>query len=154
MKTIFWILFCSTLLVAQTDKLCEQRGHVRPDVTSVTDMYFPPRYVDLADRTLMITWDQNIVSYTCLRCGEEVREPVQEKPDTTIIWKGIEEYRDCERMLNVAEAEISRLKFEIEIKDWQIEELRKQLEENLEAFLKVQMLFDAYVKLTDKEGEK
>ena len=70
-------------------QICEQRGHIEAEVCSVTLMYCTPKFVDLPDRTLKIVFDQNIKEYICPRCGQTIRKPVMEKPDTTIIWKAV-----------------------------------------------------------------
>ena len=69
------------------EQICKERGHIEPEVCSVTLMYCAPRYVDLPDGTLTITYDQNTKSFICQRCKKLIKKPVMEKPDTTIIWK-------------------------------------------------------------------
>jgi hypothetical protein len=69
------------------EAICKERGHVKSEVYSSTLMHFVPQIVDLPDRTLKITHNPNIRTYTCQRCGKGFSEPVQAEPDTTIIWK-------------------------------------------------------------------
>jgi hypothetical protein len=65
--------------------ICAERGHIK-HITGMTAMYCPPQIIDLPDRTIRITHDRNIATYICQRCGKTIKEPVQAKPDTTIIW--------------------------------------------------------------------
>lgn len=86
MKTIFIILaFCLT--VYAQNKVCEERGHILGNIATVTLMMSYTYYVDLPDRTLAIKVDPNYAIYYCERCGARVEKPVQEKPDTTVIWR-------------------------------------------------------------------
>jgi len=49
-------------------------------------MHSEPRVVDLPDRTLIISHDPNLQTYTCSRCGKTITEPVQAEPDTVVVW--------------------------------------------------------------------
>ena len=69
------------------DKICVERGHITDGLISITAMYNPPQYVDLPNKTLVITHDRNTMTGTCQRCGRMISEPVQAIPDTSIIWK-------------------------------------------------------------------
>ena len=65
---------------------CDERGHFI-GLGTVTLTYSPPHYIDLPDRTLIIKHDPNSITGVCLRCNKVVTQPVQAKPDTTIIWR-------------------------------------------------------------------
>lgn len=66
---------------------CLERGHALSEAGWVTLAGIIDYTVDLPDRTLRIRYNPNYVSSVCSRCGLEVRQPVQLKPDTTIIWQ-------------------------------------------------------------------
>lgn len=66
--------------------ICKERGHLLLQY-GVTAMYCPPEVIELENRTIMILWDKNHKHGYCNRCGEEIYEPVQAKPDTVVIWK-------------------------------------------------------------------
>ena len=87
----FLILFGSICFAQDStisdSSLCKTRGHIKSDVFTVTLMYFHPSFEDLPDRTIIISHDENIATYFCLRCGKAFSEPVQAKPDTIIVWK-------------------------------------------------------------------
>ncbi len=70
----------------RADSICAVRGHV-PSQTGVSTLLAPGSYfVDLPDRTLLITYDPNSTSYECARCGRSiiVRDA---QADTTIVWR-------------------------------------------------------------------
>lgn len=68
--------------------LCLERGHVQGrGIVWITLANSAVQTVDLPDRTLRIKYNPNRKNYTCGRCGFKIIEPVQVKPDTTVIWK-------------------------------------------------------------------
>lgn len=71
---------------AKLDSICKERGHIL-DMVGSTLIYCPPEYVDLPDRTIKITYDQNTMSGFCKRCGRYVKRPAMTKPDTVTVWK-------------------------------------------------------------------
>jgi hypothetical protein len=91
MLAVVLIATLAGFLQAQTDTLenvtCKERGHLLTSGYGVTEMYCAPKIIDLEDRTIIIYWDQNQRHGFCERCGKEIYEPVQEKPDTVIIWQ-------------------------------------------------------------------
>jgi hypothetical protein len=71
----------------RADSVCAVRGHIESGLSGVTLLWCPPYTVDLPDRTLKIYWDRNTRSWSCARCKRGFSTPVQEKPDTVIIWR-------------------------------------------------------------------
>ena len=67
--------------------VCKERGHVEAAGGMTTLVYCHPRTVDLPDKTIKIYWDRNTLTTHCTRCGKIIRRPVQEKPDTVVIWQ-------------------------------------------------------------------
>lgn len=72
------------------DKICERRGHMIM-AYGVTSMYWSPYYVDLENKTLLISHNPNYKRGKCRRCKRIITEPVQAEPDTVIIWKKLNE---------------------------------------------------------------
>jgi hypothetical protein len=66
--------------------ICAERGHINRGGVRTTLAYCMPKIIDLPDKTIQIYHDTNIRTYICQRCGKTIKEPVQAKPDTTIIW--------------------------------------------------------------------
>jgi len=88
MKTIIFIVLFSVMAFSQSpEDICKERGHLLTGLCGVTLMYCPPQIIDLPDKTIKIYWDRNYKRGFCERCGKEIYEPVQEKPDTVIIWQ-------------------------------------------------------------------
>lgn len=71
---------------ARLDSICEKRGHVL-NYGWITLVGWTPYYIDLPDRTLLISYDPNTMRGQCMRCKMYISQPVQTKPDTIIIWK-------------------------------------------------------------------
>jgi hypothetical protein len=69
------------------DGICAIRGHIESGLTGYTLMGWSEQIIDLEDKTIIISHNPNRKTYYCSRCGEAINEPVQEKPDTTIIWR-------------------------------------------------------------------
>ena len=72
---------------ARLDSICAERGHITGGYGVVTLLAPIPRIIDEEDRTIHIYHDPNTYSYTCLRCGRHIYEPVMAHPETTIVWK-------------------------------------------------------------------
>ena len=81
------LIFLLAEFSSAQENICEERGHRLEGLVGVTLMYCPPQIIDLPDRTIKIFWDRNYRHGFCERCGKEIYEPVQEKPDTVTIWK-------------------------------------------------------------------
>lgn len=75
------------IVQTRADSICAVRGHIKSRWEGVTLLNCPPRTIDLPDRTIRIYWDRNTRSWTCERCRRTFRTPVQDKPDTVIIWR-------------------------------------------------------------------
>ena len=87
---MIWLMLVAQLVVIDSmpeDSICMERGHFPGGRATTTLIYSEPKYIDLKDETIMITHDPNYVEYLCKRCGKWIQEPMQEKPDTTVIWK-------------------------------------------------------------------
>ena len=67
--------------------ICEERGHIMPDVVSSTLMNCPPRIEETDSSTIKIYPGCNYITYVCLRCGQRVSE--KEKEKRVIIWTKI-----------------------------------------------------------------
>ena len=75
-----------SLQQAKLDSVCAIRGHVYGDYITVTSVYYAPWVIDLDSVTYRIMWDRNTLEYRCARCSNIVRQPVQARPDTAIVW--------------------------------------------------------------------
>ena len=71
---------------AKADSMCAERGHII-SLKSTTLLSCPARVIDLDDRTIRISWDQNLGEGICERCARLIKRMVQEKPDTVIVWQ-------------------------------------------------------------------
>jgi hypothetical protein len=92
-RTILFVVLiaglCGFLRAQDKDSLnaiCKERGHLLLQY-GVTAMYCPPEVIELENKTIMIYFDRNQKHGYCSRCGKEIYEPVQAKPDTVVIWE-------------------------------------------------------------------
>jgi len=65
--------------------VCEERGHIMPDVVMTTLMYCESYTIDTDSTTILVHPACNYNRYTCNRCGEWVDE--QQKERRKIIYK-------------------------------------------------------------------
>jgi len=65
--------------------LCQERGHVKGGVMESTMMKAKPYILETDSSTVLITPGVNTITYTCLRCGERVKE--KEKETRQILWE-------------------------------------------------------------------
>lgn len=66
--------------------ICKERGHV---MTSPAKTLLPreKHVVDNDSLSMVIITDPNIYMYTCMRCGQPVKERASTEADTIIIWR-------------------------------------------------------------------
>lgn len=77
--------FISEKLLDTPDEICQLRGHVKPNTFEVTTMYCPPHIEDTKDSSVMVYPACNYYKYTCMRCGQYVKEKEPER--RILLWK-------------------------------------------------------------------
>lgn len=71
--------------------LCKERGHVNSGVCTSTLMYCPPYLEETEYESVMVYPACNIITYTCSRCGQQIKE--REKEHRVVIWRRQDEYK-------------------------------------------------------------
>lgn len=85
MRLILVILIISSIHIFGQ---CEERGHVKPNIVSVTDDICMPYTIDYPDSTLKIYPECNFIQYKCTRCGKQIEE-VYQKEKRILIWRKV-----------------------------------------------------------------
>jgi len=95
MKVFIFLLFATSahtqIIVSSTldtanvvNVICFYRGHVMGDTYSSTDMYCHPYLDENSVRGYIVYPSCNVLTYSCIRCGDSVRE--REKERRVLIW--------------------------------------------------------------------
>ena len=95
MKVFIFLLFATSahtqIIVSSTldtanvvNVICFYRGHVMGDTYSSTDMYCRPYLDENSVRGYIVYPSCNVLTYSCLRCGDRVIE--REKERRVLIW--------------------------------------------------------------------
>lgn len=69
-------------------KMCEERGHIMPDVVFKTAAYCQPYIVDTDSTTVKVYPSCNWIEYRCIRCGRMIKE--KEKEVRVTLWRNDE----------------------------------------------------------------
>ena len=67
-----------------TNQVCFERGHVRSEITKTEIVKRDVKYDDLDNYTIKIIPSDTTIHYECLRCNQNIIEPVSIKRET--IW--------------------------------------------------------------------
>jgi len=97
MRVLLVLIICAILLGCASNQpdeviqnpnssLCEERGHIRGLIFSVTLLGWQPYIIEYPDSTVRVHHNPNIKTYHCERCGIEIKVPVQENPYRELIW--------------------------------------------------------------------
>ena len=108
---------------------CEERGHVRGGVYMTTDLFCPSYLIDSLDISYIVYPSCNWITYTCLRCGQQVTEKEPERKE--VVWNG--NFITEQKTINLVERETTLIfKHKISAKWMQRRFKRVHLTRNIE----------------------
>jgi hypothetical protein len=87
-----------SILDSSAYKTCLQRGHIKPEVFQMTSLDCGAYIEDTDTTTIMVYPGCNWITYTCVRCGRDIKE---KEPTTRItIWRKEHIYtkRECDTL--------------------------------------------------------